>query len=104
LISSVFFQIGPANDDDFKFQIYPITWNNSTKDWDISETFVELVDSFTLGRKTGNFIIDLTSTTLSSLKGLNGEPFAAAAGEFHFATTSSLRQVCNVQFFGWYYC
>ena len=95
--------MGPLNGDDFKFQIYPITWNNSTKDWDISTTPVVLFYSVDKGRKTGNFIIDLTSTTISELAGFNSEPFAAAAAEFLFDSTTN-RQVCNVQFFGWYYC
>jgi hypothetical protein len=96
--------MGPENGDHFKFQIYPITWNNSTKDWDTSPSPVVLVDSSALGRKTGNYIVDLSSTTLSQLAGFNFEPFAAAAAEFDFATTTFSRQVCNVQFFGWYYC
>ena len=95
--------MGPLNGDDFKFQIYPITWNNSTKDWDTSTSPVVLVNSSALGRKTGNYIVDLTSTTLSELAGFNGESFAAAVAEFDFTTTIN-RQVCNVQFFGWYYC
>jgi hypothetical protein len=96
--------MGPQNDDHFKFQIYPITWNNSTQDWVISTKPVVIFDSFDKGRKTGNFIIDLTSTTISELAGFNSEPFAVAAAEFDFTITTSSRQVCNVQFFGWYYC
>ena len=95
--------MGPLNEEHFKVQIYPITWNNSTKDWDISTTPVVLFNSIEKGRKTGNFIIDLTSTTISEFAGFNSEPFAAAAADFYFPTTLN-RQVCNVQFFGWYYC
>ena len=103
LISSVFFQIGPTNADHFKFQIYPISWNNLTLAWDISKTPVVLFSSLAKDRKIGNFIVDLTSTSLLELEAFNWEPFAAAAAEFEFFTTTD-RQVCNVQFFGWYYC
>jgi hypothetical protein len=96
--------MGTENVGDFSFVIYPWSWDGFA--WTLGYIGIPIIESSLIGRNNGNFIYDLTTTSIDSLSAYLGEPIPIGKADFLFSSSGSFtfHQVCTLQWFGWYYC